>query len=139
MSIQIGELAKRAECPVVTIRFYENEGLLPLPNRSKGNYRIYNESDIERLQFIRHCRALNMTLDEIKTLLNYKDFPSKVCNEVNELLDKHIQKVSSIIQEQLTLKEQLISLRKRCTGLQMAASCGVLIELSRTHTALPEC
>lgn len=135
MNIQIGELAKRAECPVVTIRFYENEGLLPLPKRSKSNYRIYTESDINRLQFIRHCRSLNMSLDEIKVLLNYKDYPCKECSEVNELLDRHIHQVVLTIQAQIKLKEQLISLRQRCTGAQTAGSCGVLIELSHNLTA----
>ena len=57
MNIQIGELAKRTACPVVTIRFYEQEGLLPPPGRSRGNFRLYGEEHVERLQFIRHCCA----------------------------------------------------------------------------------
>ena len=54
MQVQIGELAKRSDCKVVTIRYYEKEGLLPEPLRSSGNYRLYDEGHLERLQFIRH-------------------------------------------------------------------------------------
>ena len=65
MEIRIGDLAKRSGCEVVTIRYYEKEGLLPKPARSGGNFRLYGEAHAERLQFIRHCRSLDMTLSEI--------------------------------------------------------------------------
>ena len=63
--MKIGELAKKTGCQVVTIRYYEKEGLLPEPERSEGNYRLYSEADIERLRFIRHCRHHDMKLAEI--------------------------------------------------------------------------
>ena len=67
--LKIGELAKRTGCPVETIRYYEREALLAAPRRSEGNYRLYDDAHAERLQFIRHCRSLDMTLDEIRSLL----------------------------------------------------------------------
>ena len=75
MEIRIGDLAKRSGCEVVTIRYYEKEGLLPKPARSGGNFRLYGEAHIERLQFIRHCRSLDMTLSEIRALLGLRDNP----------------------------------------------------------------
>ena len=81
MEIRIGDLAKRSGCEVVTIRYYEKEGLLPKPARSGGNFRLYGEAHIERLQFIRHCRSLDMTLSEIRALLGLRDNPwSCPCN-----------------------------------------------------------
>lgn len=68
MEIKIGELAKRTGCEVVTIRYYEKEGLLPEPARSDGNFRLYGAAHVERLRFIRHCRSLDMSLSEIRTL-----------------------------------------------------------------------
>ncbi|WP_354687858.1 MerR family transcriptional regulator, partial [Cupriavidus necator] len=62
MGIRIGELAKRTDCEIVTIRYYEKEGLLPEPARSSGNFRLYGDVHVERLQLIRHCRSLDMTL-----------------------------------------------------------------------------
>jgi DNA-binding transcriptional MerR regulator len=81
-SLQIGELAKRTGCLVETIRYYEREGLLPTLFRSKGNYRLFSDIHVERLRFIRHCRSLDMTLKEIRTLLRFRDTPDENCSEV---------------------------------------------------------
>ena len=73
--MRIGELGKKADCLVQTVRFYESEGLLPEPARSEGNFRLYDEVHLQRLLFIRRCRAKDMTLDEIRQLLNLRDRP----------------------------------------------------------------
>ena len=62
---RIGELARRAECLVQTVRYYEAEGLLPQAARSDGNFRMYDESHLERLLFIRRCRAKDMNLADV--------------------------------------------------------------------------
>lgn len=67
--MKIGELAKATDTQVETIRYYEREELLPEPSRTDANYRIYGKPHVERLVFIRHCRSLDMTLDEIRKLL----------------------------------------------------------------------
>ena len=67
--MKIGELAEATGTQIETIRYYEREGLLPEPGRSTGNYRIYDRVHADRLSFIRHCRALDMNLDEIRVLL----------------------------------------------------------------------
>ena len=74
--MKIGELAKLTDCQVETIRYYEREGLLPEPARSEGNYRLYTQAHVERLTFIRNCRSLDMTLEEIRSLLNLRDIIS---------------------------------------------------------------
>lgn len=81
--LRIGELAQRTGTQVETIRYYEREGLLPEPARSEGNYRLYDRAHAERLSFIRHCRSLDMTLDEIRVLLQFRDAPEQNCGEVN--------------------------------------------------------
>ncbi len=73
--MKIGELAKSTQTQVETIRYYEREGLLPTTVRSEGNYRIYGPDHAARLSFIRNCRSLDMTLNEIRTLLTFKDAP----------------------------------------------------------------
>lgn len=88
--MRIGELGKKADCLVQTVRFYESEGLLPEPARSEGNFRLYDEVHLQRLLFIRRCRAKDMTLDEIRQLLNLRDRPELGCGEVNALVDAHI-------------------------------------------------
>ena len=130
MQVQIGELAKRSDCKVVTIRYYEKEGLLPEPLRSSGNYRLYDEGHLERLQFIRHCRSLDMSLEEIKTILGLRAAPQQDCAEVNAMLDAHIISVEERIVALLHLKQHLLDLREKCGGVKTIATCGILQSLS---------
>ena len=126
MEIRIGDLAKRSGCEVVTIRYYEKEGLLPKPARSGGNFRLYGDAHIERLQFIRHCRSLDMTLSEIRALLGLRDNPMQDCGEVNALLDTHIQQVEVRVEALLRLKRHLVDLREKCSGSRPVEACGIL-------------
>lgn len=126
MHIKIGKLAKLTESTVETIRYYEKEGLLPQPARSEGNYRLYSEEHIERLRFIRHCRTLDMTLDEVRTLLQFRDAPHEDCGDVNALLDEHIQAVETRMEEMMQLKQHLVTLRQKCDRPAPTASCGIL-------------
>lgn len=128
--MRIGELAQRTNTPVETIRYYEREGLLSEPGRSEGNYRIYADAHTQRLSFIRHCRGLDMTLDEIRVLLRFKDAPTENCQKVNELLDQHIGHVAQRIRELRSLEKQLKALRDTCIGSQDAEHCGILNELT---------
>jgi Cd(II)/Pb(II)-responsive transcriptional regulator len=124
--MKIGELARATETPVETIRYYERAGLLRSPARSAGNYRQYDEAHVERLAFIRHCRGLDMTLDEIRVLLRFKDAPEAECGEVNALLDEHIRHVADRIGELRALEKELKVLRVLCDRSQRAADCGIL-------------
>ncbi|MEH6435075.1 Cd(II)/Pb(II)-responsive transcriptional regulator [Massilia sp. DD77] len=124
--MKIGELAERSGCLVETIRYYERIGLLMPPERAMNNYRTYNERHSERLLFIRHCRALDMTLDEIRTLLDFRDDPQVRCVGVNELLDKHIGHVVERIRALTALEAQLRELRSRCVVADTTRSCAIL-------------
>lgn len=130
MFFKIGELSQRTSCSVLTIRFYEKEGLIPQPERTEGNYRLYSEDYIDRLKFILNCRSLNMNLNEIRLLLDYRDVPNQNCSEVNALIDLHIRDVEESIRNQQKLIQQLLDIRKTCDGLCTAEKCGVLKNLS---------
>jgi len=132
--VKIGELAKITGTPVETIRYYEREGLLAAPNRSEGNFRLYVGTHVERLSFIRRCRLLDMTHEEIRALLRFKDEPCQDCADVNHLLDAHIAHVSTRIHELRQLEQQLKRLRECCNEPSAAARCGILRELSQPLT-----
>ena len=129
--MKIGELATLSGTSIETIRFYEREELLPLAGRTAGNYRIYEAAHAERLAFIRHCRSLDMTLDEIRVLLRLRDAPSQTCAEVNELLDVHIGHVAERMRELRLLEKQLKALREQCRDGSTASECGILDQLNR--------
>lgn len=128
--MKTGELAALAGTLVETIRFYEREGLLPAPARSASNYRVYDEGHVERLAFIRRCRSLDMTLDEIRVLLEVKAAPEQSCQAVNTVLDEHIGHVGQRITELLALQQQLRALRAACPDERDAGHCGILAGLS---------
>ncbi|MDT8894656.1 Cd(II)/Pb(II)-responsive transcriptional regulator [Halomonas sp. I1] len=135
--MKIGELATRTGCRVVTIRYYEREGLLPEPARSEANYRLYGEVHAERLAFIRHCRALDMTLDEIRALLACHDDPEGTCHQADILIDEHLMHVKARIAQLQELEDALVVLRARCQGQRPAAECGILDALSRPPQEVP--
>jgi len=128
--MRIGELARKAACRVETIRYYEQQKLLPETVRSEGNYRLYGDDHLERLRFIRHCRSLGMTLDNIRLLLRFRDEPEENCGPVDALLDEHLDRVVARIAELKGLEKQLKELRGRCKCAQAAKNCRILQGLS---------
>ena len=134
--MKIGDVARAAQTPVETIRYYERAGLLPQAPRGSGNnYRVYGAEQVERLAFIRHCRSLDMTLDEIRVLLRFRDAPARDCAEVDALLDEHIGHVAARIRELRQLEKQLKVLREQCAGANDAAHCGILKEMASASAA----
>lgn len=130
MSLKIGELARRAHCPAETIRYYEREGLLPEPTRTSGNYRLYGREHVERLAFIRNCRSLDMTLEEIRQLLQVRDLSQENCDAAHRLLDEHIAHVATRVTELKQLERQLKALRRQCGPVRDDGECGILGRLS---------
>lgn len=124
--MKIGELAKVAHCSVETIRYYEKEALLPQTARSEGNFRVYSAVHVERLRFIRNCRNLDMSHEEIHALLALTDKPEDGCGGINEVFDQHIAHVDERIEELVQLKQQLTTLRQRCQTEQSQQECGIL-------------
>ena len=123
--MRIGELATQAGCEVQTVRFYEREGLLEAPQREASGYRRYADRHLQRLQFIRHCRSLDIPLPEIRQLLEFAAAPDESCAHVDALLDEHIAHVQRRLKALKTLERQLVSLRARCDG-GTAHSCAIL-------------
>jgi DNA-binding transcriptional MerR regulator len=91
--MRIGELVKRTSCDIEAIRCYEKSGRLPEPTRTSSGYREYQAEHQERLQFIRHCRSLQIALPEIRLLLDLGSNPSAGCESVDALLDHQIDRV----------------------------------------------
>jgi Cd(II)/Pb(II)-responsive transcriptional regulator len=137
--VKIGELAQVAQTTVETVRYYEKEGLLPETARTAGNFRVYGPAHLERLRFIRNCRALDMSHEEIRTLLNLADQPAGDCGAINAVFVQHMAHVDERIRELMHLKEQLALLRKRCQTEQAVDACGILQGLAAMETeAKPE-
>lgn len=113
---RIGDAARRSGVTAANIRYYEKEGLLPAGVRADNSYRLYSDTDVHRLRFIRLCRAMDMSLDEVRTLLNL-DLSSKAdCAVANDALEQHIRHVRERLAELRVLQRELVELRNRCDG-----------------------
>ena len=137
--MKIGELSRKTGCKVVTIRYYEKEGLLAEPGRSDGNYRLYGREDLERLEFIMHCRKHDMKLGEIKKLLAFRDRPQADCSWVGELIAAHVAGVEAQIRSLEHLKEHLQALRQRCSGGNNGEGCGIIQSLGHKDSCCEGC
>src|SRR3989344_7377593 len=128
--MRIGQLAQRAGIDTQTIRFYEQQGLLPPPERQENGYGVYTEKQGEWFAFIRRCRILDLSLTEIRELQSYQDDPRQPCTAVNAMLDDHISHVRSQITALQALEQQLVSLRASCNDDREVEACGVLAGIS---------
>lgn len=127
-AMQIKELARATGVDVETIRYYEKQGLLPAPARRDNGYRDYQAAHLERLSFIRHCRALDMPLADVKRLLGFVDAPGGDCSDVDLLVDEQLARVRARLESMRALEKQLLQLRARCSGTH-EGHCGILEEL----------
>lgn len=105
--MRIGELAERTEVPVRTIRFYEQTGLMPVPQRTPNGYRIYAEDAVTRLRFVRSAQMLGLSLAEIAAVLQLRDSARPPCAFVAELLRDHAQALDVRIRELTALRDAL--------------------------------
>ena len=113
---RIGEAATRSGVSAANIRYYEKEALIAPQGRGDNSYRIYSDADVHTLRFVRLCRAMDMSLDEVRTLLSL-DLRSKAdCAAARESLDGHLGHVSARLAELQTLERDLRALRDRCDG-----------------------
>ncbi|HEY2607491.1 MAG TPA: MerR family DNA-binding protein, partial [Paraburkholderia sp.] len=101
------------------------------------NYRSYSATHVERLRFIRNCRALDMTHDEIRALLHLTDAPADGCGGIDALIDEHIAHVDTRIEELQQLKVQLTTLREQCPGEQAVEDCGIVHGLTEMDVSAP--
>jgi MerR family mercuric resistance operon transcriptional regulator len=128
--IQIGELSRRTGCNIVTIRYYEQIALLPVPARSAGRYRLYDTTDVRRLAFIRRARELGFTLDEVRTLLSLSANDGRdTCANVRKVAERHLADVRAKIADLQAMKHVLADAVRRCAAGEVPG-CPIIEGLS---------
>jgi len=125
----IGELARRTGCKVQTIRYYETVGLMPAPVRSAGNQRLYDQSAVDRLGFIRHGRELGFSLPAIRELLALADSPEHSCVEADRIATLRLAEVEGRIARLEALRRELRRMIRECRGDRIS-DCRVIEVLS---------
>lgn len=126
----IGTIARRTGCPIETIRFYERIGLLPRPARSVGGHRIYGRAQEQRLVFVRRCRELGFSLDEVRNLLRLVDRRSYSCADVRRMTMAHLDVVRAKLGDLRRLERTLSAIVAQCAG-GVTPDCPIIEALSK--------
>ena len=113
-SITRGVLAKQSKVNSETIRYYEKIELMPEPARSEGGHRQYDNEHLKRLVFIRRCRELGFSLDDIKNLLGLVDTGKYSCDEVRLRTETHLQEVQQKLRDLKKMEGMLKDLVAEC-------------------------
>ncbi|HEX9720041.1 MAG TPA: Cd(II)/Pb(II)-responsive transcriptional regulator [Ramlibacter sp.] len=127
--MKIGDLSRATGVEVETIRYYEKAGLLPAPAREANGYRSYGAPHLERLAFVRHCRALDMPLADVKRLLDFVGGARDDCGDIDALIDAQLLRVRARLASLRALERQLAALRDSCDADHATHECGILHEL----------
>ncbi len=135
--LTIGKLSEAAAVKVPTIRYYEQIGLLPEPERSAGNQRLYGARALDRLAFIRHARTLGFALEAIRDLLRLSDMPDQPCAVVDEIARRQLTAVNARIARLLKLQAELERMIADCAH-GTVASCKVIEALGDRCAIEPE-
>ncbi len=131
--MKISQLAKLANVPNKTIRYYETIDLLPNASRNSNGYREYAATDVERLIFIRRCRELQIPIEQIKTLIRVQSDPQSSCGEVDSLIEQQLDKVRKTIVELTMLEQTLNTLATSCPN-DSVGECEILKNLHQENS-----
>lgn len=131
--MKIGELAKRADVPIDTVRYYEREGLTPAPIRRASGYRDYVDADVDRLRFMRRAKGLGFTLHEIRELLSLTALADDDMAALNARAQSKLQDVEDRIQSLTRVRDALQGLLTACPGHGALNRCPILAALSEDH------
>ncbi|GAK71701.1 MerR family transcriptional regulator [Agrobacterium rubi] len=125
----IGDLSRNTGVKVPTIRYYEQMGLLRAAERSEGNQRRYEKSDLERLAFVRHARDLGLNLDAIKELIALSQHREMPCTDADRIAADHLTTVREKIAKLKKLEHELERIVSHCDGHSIE-DCYVIRALS---------
>jgi DNA-binding transcriptional MerR regulator len=132
--MKIGEVAAQSGVPAKTIRFWEEQRLLPEPSRTAAGYRLYEASTIERLTFVRHAQAAGLALDQIRQVLDIGDSGAAPCQHVSDLIAGRLVDVDARIAELVATRDHLRVLAQRAAA-QDPAECHGYCSILRSKPA----
>jgi DNA-binding transcriptional MerR regulator len=114
--LTVGKLAARTGVRTDTVRYYEREGLLPVPQRTDGEHRRYGPADVDRLLFIRGAQRLGLRLAEIRELLAVRDTGTCPCQPAEGLLRRHVTEIDTEIGRMAALRAELLGMLAAMPG-----------------------
>jgi DNA-binding transcriptional MerR regulator len=139
---KIGEFARRLGLNAKTLRYYEELGLLPVPQRTASGYRLYAAPDEERLRFVLGAKALGLSLSEIREIVEAWSEGSRPCAHVSRLLAQKVDELDHRIAELQRFRNELVAYKERVDAQEVDddVPCAHIqgVEEGHWHTALPD-
>ena len=126
MSLKIGEVAERGGVSLQAIRYYEREGLLPKPPRLASGYRMFPDTAVRRVQFIKRAQELGFSLAEIRELLSLRENADAGAQDMRERARAKIADIEQKIRRLRAMKSALSALAERCPGCGPLSDCPIL-------------
>ena len=126
--MNIGEASARSGVSAKMIRYYEEIGLLPKPERRQSGYRAYEEGDIHRLRFVRRARDFGFPVARIRELLRLWSDRKRPSAEVKRIAEAHVAELDARIAQLSALRDSMKDLARRCHGDQRP-DCPILSDL----------
>jgi len=136
--LTIGALSSQTGCNVPTIRYYEQIGLLPAPQRAANGHRYYRDADLKRLSFIKRCRDFGFSIDQVRTLANLFEEGARPCAEARDVAQEHLLAVRAKLEELRQLEAGLAAFVDGCNAAcsgGAARDCVIIEDLAATGTS----
>jgi len=111
----IGAMSRETGLNIETIRYYERIDIMPKPDRTEGGNRQYNHDQLKRLFFIKRCRELGFSIEEIRALLQMVDRADFTCGEVHTMTVDHLATVKKKVTDLKRLEKALRSMAAECS------------------------
>jgi len=125
-NLTIGQLARRAQVNVETVRYYERRGLIPEPPRRESGYRQYPKDAVARILFIRQAQELGFSLKEILELLTLRVDPETTCADVKRRAEDKIADIEEKLADLKQMRKALERLATSCKGVGPTSECPIL-------------
>ncbi len=113
-TLTIGDVVKQAQVNIETLRYYERQGVVPKPPRTRSNYRIYPENTVRRVRFVKHAQELGFSLKEIKELLSLRATPGARCQDVHQRATAKLNEIDEKILSLQSMQQVLHKLVQQC-------------------------
>jgi MerR family transcriptional regulator, copper efflux regulator len=128
--LTISQVARSAAVHIETLRYYERQGLVARPPRSRSNYRLYPEETVQRVQFIKRAQQLGFSLKEIQELLALRTTPQAQCADVRERALAKIHEIEHKVHTLQATHTALTKLVAACAGQGHITDCPILESLN---------
>ncbi len=114
--MNVGQAAERAGLPVKTVRYYADIGLVEPLGRSDAGYRIYGESEVSKLTFIRRARAFDFSIDDCRELLGLYQDKTRTSRDVKAMAMQRLEQIDDKLAELHILRDELARVAHECHG-----------------------